>query len=410
MTENTWLFIAGVIAIIIGVGLSIALHEAAHMFFAKRYGLIVDRFFLGFGPTLWSTKRGETEYGIKLIPLGGFVSMGDMEPPSAEEKIKALEAEKPAAFTPPERAYYSLSLPKKLMVICSGAVVNLLLAIVLAAIALSVIGVDQRTRQIDVVAPCVTAQSYTDCTSADPESPAQKAGFKSGDVIISIDGVPMESQEQVGQVIGASAGKTLTVVARRAGEQVTLYVTPVPRDSADASSPGMIGITTTVEHTRFPIWYGPAEVLKNTAKVGSVIWSLPQKITQTLTDMLTGQPRDPNAPVSVVGLGALAGEGATQDVSLETRAAFVVGLVSSMNIALFVFNLIPLPPLDGGQAAVAIIDSIRQKIAKKQKRPAPEPLTAKKLAPLTTLVTVFLVVSGAILIIADIINPLQLFG
>ena len=172
---------------------------------------------------------------------------------------------------------------------------------------------------------------------------------------------------------------------------------------------GFAGIRPEVEYVRQPIWAGPQAAVENVGAVAGIIWQLPVKVWETGVSLVTGEERDPNGPLSVVGAGVLAGEVAAADAPVLNRVAGLLSLLASLNIALFVFNMIPLLPLDGGHIAVALWDGIKRAWAKIFHRPPPKPVDATKLVPVTFVVVIALVVMGAVLILADIFNPVSLF-
>ncbi len=425
-------FIIGVVLLVVGLAVSIALHEVGHLVPAKRFGVRVGQYMIGFGPTLWSRRIGETEYGFKALPLGGYISMAGMYPPSPTASgdgtarggffatmVQDARSANDDTLTPDDdRNFYELAVWKRVVVMLGGPVMNLLLAFVLFAIVFSGIGVQTATTTIASVNACVLTadDAGRECTDADPASPAADAGILPGDVLVSVDGTPVDTFADASAIIQRSPGDELPIVVERNGARQTLQVTPMLAErqvqGADGATTtaevGFVGMTATVAYVPQPIWSGPESVITQTQQVAGIIWQLPVKIYQTAADMITGQERDPNGPLSVVGAGRLAGEVASVDAPILNRVSGLLGLLGSLNIALFVFNLIPLLPLDGGHVVVALWEGIKRTWAKLIGRPAPKPVDATKLVPVTFVVVIALIVMGGILILADVVNPVSL--
>lgn len=417
-------FVIGIVLLLVGLAVSIALHELGHLLPAKRFGVRVGQYMIGFGPTLWSRRKGETEYGFKLIPAGGYISMAGMYPPSPKER--AAEGRAGGGFfatmvqdaraandetllsDDDDRVFYRLPVWKRVVIMLGGPIMNLLLAIVLFTIAFSGIGIQTATATVAAVSPCVPASSTaTACAPSDPASPAQKAGFRSGDVIVSIDGAAVKTFADASAIIQRSPGTRLDIVVDRDGVRTPLVLTPASR-TVSGTQVGFAGLTATVEYVRQPIWAGPEAAFQNVGQVAAIVVQLPQKLYGVIESTITGGQRDPNSPMSIVGVGVLAGEAATSTAPILDRVAFFLSLLASLNIALFVFNLIPLLPLDGGHVVVALWEGVKRLWAKLFRRPPPKPVDATKLVPVTFVVVVLLIAMGVVLILADVINPLSI--
>ncbi|WP_157535613.1 M50 family metallopeptidase [Microbacterium sp. Root1433D1] len=433
------LYLAGILFMLIGLGLSIGLHEVGHLVPAKLFGVRVGQYMIGFGPRLWSRRIGETEYGFKLLPLGGFISMSGMYPASkssgpASGVFRSLiqdarsANDETIAEGAEDRVFYRLPVWKRVVVMLGGPAMNLVLATVIFTVLLSGIGLQQGTTTIASVTECVVpaGSTATECTPDDPASPAAEAGIKPGDVIVSVDGQPVSTFAEATTIVQAAPGETLDMVVRRDGAEKSLHLTPIEAERTitdasgqpvldDAGKPvvkevGYVGMGAQMGYVQQPLTAGPEMAADSTARVASMIVTLPVRLWDVGVSLVTGGERDPNGPLSVVGVGRLAGEVAATDAPILNRFAFLLGLLGSLNIALFVFNLIPLLPLDGGHIVVALWDGIKRAWAKLFRRPPPAPVDATKLVPLTVVVAVLLIAMGALLLVADLFNPVNLLG
>ncbi len=366
-------FIVGVLLLVVGLAASIALHEIGHLVPAKRFGVRVGQYMVGFGPTLWSRRFGETEYGVKAVPLGGYISMAGVYPRSRARAAVGGAAGKAgggffATMVQDARAandetiagddstgtFHALPMWKRVVIMLGGPVMNLLLAMLLFAIVFSGIGVQTATTTVAAVNECVlpAGSTQTACTADDPQSPAAAAGLRPGDELVSVDGTPVATFEEASAIIQAAPNRTIDVVVRRDGVEQTLRVTPMlaqrqiagPDGTAVTAEVGFVGMTAATAYVRQPLWDGPAAALQQAGQVAGIMWQLPVRVYQTASDLVTGAPRDPNGPLSVVGVGRLAGEAAAIDAPVLDRVATILGLLGSLNLALFVFNLIPLLP------------------------------------------------------------------
>jgi len=431
--DSTLWFVLGVLALVVGLGVSIGLHEWGHYAPAKRFGVAISQFMVGFGPTLWSTRKGDTEFGIKAIPLGGYVAMQGMFAPSDKKRrgasgtdFAAIEAPEAPGEVDESRSFYRLSIPKRIVIMLGGPVMNLLIATVLYAVLLAGFGLVQPSLTVGSVSECVVAQSEARerCLPSDPVSPGFEAGVLPGDTIVSIDGVSVDSWLEMTEIVRANPGVTLDLAVERGGVIENLRITPMLTERyaidergevlLDEGEPvfqqvGFVGIGSTLDTVRQPLTSVPQVVWGNIEGVARVIMSLPQRMLQVSQAAFGDDERDPNGPISVVGVGRIAGEIASIDaIDTSDRVASFLALLASLNIALFVFNLVPLLPLDGGHVAVALIDGVRRRFASIRGQPEPRPMDPQRLMPLTLVVVAVLISMSVLLMYADIVNPISL--
>jgi membrane-associated protease RseP (regulator of RpoE activity) len=438
--ETVLLYILGILVIVVGLALSIGLHEVGHLLPAKLFGVRVGQYMIGFGPTLWSRKYGETEYGVKAIPMGGYISMSGMYPP-AKAGGKAREAStgffqtlvqdartasaETVLVEEEHRTFYQLPVFKRIIIMLGGPLMNLLIGLVLYAVLLCGFGIAQVSTTVGSVSACVISQSstQTECEPSDPVAPGAAAGLQPGDRFVSINGTTITEWEQATTFIRDNPGEPLTVVVERDGDNVTLTATPllteryVYNDSnevvtdADGNTVtedvGFLGIGAATETVRQPVSSVLPAVGDNIGQVVHLIINLPDRLVGIANAAFGTDERDPNGPVSVVGVGRMAGEIASIDtIPIVDRAAALLSLLASLNIALFVFNLVPLMPLDGGHVAGALWEGIRRFFAKLFHRPDPGPVDTAKVIPLTLVVVVLLGSMTLLLVYADIVKPI----
>lgn len=431
------LYVGGILFMLVGLGLSIGLHEIGHLLPAKLFGVRVGQYMIGFGPRLWSRRIGETEYGFKLLPLGGFISMSGMYPASraagpAKGMFRALVQDARAANDETiaageeHRVFYRLPVWKRVVVMLGGPVMNLVLALLIFTLLASGIGLQQGTTTIASVTECVlpAGSSQTECDPDDPASPAAEAGILPDDVLISIDGTPVSTFAEATAIVQSAPGENLDVVVRRDGSEQTLRITPVAAERTltdasgqplldDAGDPivkevGYVGMGAQMGFVPQPLSVGPEMAVQYVGRVASLIATLPVRLWDVGASLITGTERDPNGPLSVVGVGRIAGEVAATDAPVLNRFAVLLNLLGSLNIALFVFNMVPLLPLDGGHIVVALWEGVKRGWARLFRRPAPASVDATRLVPLTVVVAVLLIGMGALLLVADLFNPVDI--
>lgn len=389
----------GALAFIVALLLSVMIHEAGHFFTAKSFGMKVTEFFLGFGKKLWSFQRGETEFGVKAIPAGGYcriVGMSVHEPLTDEEK---------------PRAFYTSSVPKRLIVLGAGSFLHFVLGFFTLLILFSAVGTTAVTGTVGLVPQCLSANGKS-CAPTDPISPAFAAGVKAGDQIVAINGVKYHHWSDAVTKIRASAGKALDLTINRAGSTIHISLTPIAR-TVNGASIGIMGVNNRIGNQRdsFIESFGSAGTLSRQLFTSSIssLMTLPAKVPALIRQTFGHEKRDPQGLVGVVGVARVSAQTASDPhlAGREKIATFLL-IVASLNIFVGIFNLLPLLPLDGGHMAIAIADGVRRFWAKRRARPAPAPLDVEKLMPVTIAVFVLLVALSLLLLAADIFNPVTL--
>lgn len=441
--ESVLLYIVGILVVVVGLVVSIALHELGHFVPAKAFGVRVGQFMIGFGKTIWSTRRGETEYGFKWIPLGGYISMAGMYPPAKGEaegrtastgffQTLVQDARAASADTIPEgdehRTFFRLPVWKRIIIMLGGPFMNLVIAVVLYAVLLMGFGIAQPSTTLGSINECVVpaTSEQQECGPDTPAAPGNEAGLLPGDRVLAIDGRAITEWDDISAAIRPAAGRTIPVIVERDGEQVSLRLTPLlteryvlddrgrlidgPDGQPLTEEVGFAGIAPAYETVQQPASEVLPAVGDNIEAVVRIIATLPQRMIDVAEAAFGPAERDPNGPISVVGVGRIAGEIASLDtIPVVERVSALVGVLAALNVALFVFNLIPLLPLDGGHVAGALFEKLRRFFAKLFGRPDPGPLDTARLVPITLGVVIVLGVMSALLIYADIVNPVRLF-
>lgn len=423
---------------------SIALHELGHLIPAKRFGVKVTEYMIGFGPTVWSRRRGETDYGLKAIPLGGYIRMIGMLPPSKDDPqgtARTMTTGRFAAMVDDarrhsleeigpgdeNRVFYRLPVHRRIIIMLGGPVMNLLLAFVLFSIVLVGIGLPQPTLQVSAIVPCTptmeqptgtTLPSGT-CPTGTSPSPAVAAGLEKSDVILAVDGRPVAQWDEVTTWIREHGGDRATVTIDRGGSTIDIPVDiavvdrPVVDESgnftAETVRTGFIGVRPQFEYVSAGWSSVPSYMWDITVRSVEGLISLPVRLYELVSETLIGGgERAIDGPVSVVGVSRLGGEIAAMDEPFEAKAATFLGLAASLNLFLFLFNLLPILPLDGGHVAGAVYEALRRAVAKVRGKPDPGPVDVARLLPVAYVVAVLLIAMGVIVIWADLVKPISL--
>jgi membrane-associated protease RseP (regulator of RpoE activity) len=428
------IYIAGALVFFALVMASIGLHEIGHLIPGKLFGVKTTQYFIGFGKTLWSRRRGETEYGVKAVPLGGYVRFVGMFPPSKERPgqvragrtglFQAMADNARAAewydIVPEDegRLFYQKKSWQKLIIMAGGPMMNILLAFLILLGVTATYGVSRSQLTIAAVPECIVAAGTTDTSCAGkPASPAAQSGIKAGDVIVSFNGQAVSSWDQVSGLIRANLDRPAAIVVQRDGRQVAL--TPVNTvitgvadryDPAKRVAAGFFGVQPVIKRERG----GPVAVLGDmwtmTRQTAVALVDFPVKVYYTAANLVTGKPRDVYGPMSILGASRAAGEIASTDqIGPGTKVASLFTVLGSVNLFVALFNFVPLLPLDGGHIAGAIYEALKRGLARLFRRPDPGHVDTAKMLPVAYLVGAVIAISGFVLIIADVIDPIRLF-
>ncbi|SDJ17552.1 RIP metalloprotease RseP [Frankineae bacterium MT45] len=390
------LYALGVLIFALGLLGSIALHEVGHMVPAKKFGVKVTQYMVGFGPTLWSRKRGDTEYGVKAIPLGGYIRMIGMVPPRADGKVSrwpkrmatAVEdfrATSRSEVTPEDedRQFYRLTPGKKIIVMLGGPTMNFVIYLVLTLLLAVSLGQKHQdaTTTVGSVSQCVVkatdpSANSTTCPANAPAAPAYGV-LKPGDRITAINGVAVRSWDDEVAAIERSANETVSMTITRDGASRTVSITPVENvkyanaDGTKTKVAGFIGVAPTIHsyYAATPIRQVPGQVVSQIAQGVSVIGQYPSRVASVWDTVFEGKARDPEGAVGVVGIGRIGGEvAASHQFDVQDKIYILISLLASINLLLFFFNLIPLLPLDGGHVAGALVEAAKRGRARLQDR------------------------------------------
>jgi membrane-associated protease RseP (regulator of RpoE activity) len=417
------LFWLGCAAFALTFLVSVSLHELGHMITGKRFGMKVTKYFVGFGPTIFSFHRGETEYGLKLIPLGGFCKIVGMTP---QDDDVAPEDQ--------HRAMWRFPVWKRTIVMGAGSAAHFALALVGAWIMAWTIGLpninlpdsaeEQRAAPAMIgVAPCIPTSLSDKSETCVPgqasgrEGPAKAASLKTGDVITKVGDTPIANYGQLTDAIRAMPpGKTVFEYVRD-GQPDSTTVDLLPAERRPVGDPdgpiSNVAVAGVSWETDLPLVvdYSPVSAIPASGafnwylveKSASAMARIPEKIP-ALWNSITGDQRDPDTPISVVGASRIGGEALERGVPEVFWQVFI-----SLNVFIGLFNLLPLLPVDGGHIAIAWFEAIRSRLYKSFRRPDPGRVDYYKLMPVTYAV---ILIGGAFTLLtvtADIVNPISIF-
>ena len=443
------LYTLGVVAFVLAILVSIGLHEFGHLVPAKKFGAKVPQWFIGFGPTVWSKQIGETEYGIKAIPLGGYVKIVGMLPPGAEalveettydedgEAVHKVRRSNTGLFTQlisdaraaeweyvkqhdTDRLFYRLPWWKKVIVMAGGPMVNIAIAFALFVLLFATYG----NPRDEVVEPTVAAvpacvipveELPRDCTESDPATPASEAGIQPGDEILSFNGEPYRGWESLQSQIRANAAGDAVIEVQRGDERLTLTTnttvalrrTSIEDDTL--TEVGFLGVQPETHLETGGVLYTTRQMGTMTVETVKALGQLPVKVYEVGRAIVGLQERDPESPVSIVGGGRFAGEAASSDAfPLTEKIVTLLFLIASFNFFIGMFNFVPLLPLDGGHIAGALYEGLKRGLARLRGRPDPGHVDVARLLPVAYVVGLAMLVMGVVLIVADLVVPLHL--
>ncbi|MER6391394.1 M50 family metallopeptidase [Streptomyces sp. NPDC059382] len=428
------LTLIGVVVFVVGLLVSIAWHELGHLSTAKMFGIRVPQYMVGFGRTIWSRKKGDTEYGIKAIPMGGYIRMIGMFPPGEDGKVTArstspfrsmIEDARSAAYEELQpgdetRLFYTRKPWKRVIVMFAGPFMNLVLAVAIFLATLMTFGVNTQTTVVSSVSDCVLQQSEKrdKCAAGDPVAPAKAAGLLQGDKIVAFNGRKVDDWSALQKDIRATVGPA-TVTVERAGRMVDLKPTLIENTVAKTDGRGEYVKDQYV--TAGFLGFAPASGYveqsfpQAASRMGDMMESgveslvaLPSKIPALWNSVFNGAERDVNGPMGIVGAARVSGEIFTLDLPPTHILVIFLNLVAGFNLSLFLFNMLPLLPLDGGHIAGALWESVRRNVARVFRRPDPGPFDVARLMPLAYVVAGVFVCFTLLVLVADVVNPIKI--
>ncbi|AGP54672.1 M50 family metallopeptidase [Streptomyces rapamycinicus] len=431
---TTLMTVLGIVVFAVGLLISIAWHELGHLSTAKLFGIRVPQYMVGFGPTIFSRKKGDTEYGIKAVPLGGYIRMIGMFPPGDDGKIAArstspwrgmIEDARSAAFEElqpgdDKRLFYTRTPWKRVIVMFAGPFMNLVLAVVIFLGVMMSFGVNTQTTSVGTVSQCVVAaSSSTDkCPKGAKDSPAKAAGLQPRDKIVAFNGRPTPDWGALQQDIRETTGPA-TITVERDGVRKTLHADLI--ENQVAKSDGNGGYVEGEFVTAGFLGFTPANGVvqqsfgQSVDRMGNMVEdgidsmiALPSKIPDLWNAAFGDGERKADSPMGVVGAARVGGEVANLDIPPSQRIATMLFLVAGFNLSLFLFNMLPLLPLDGGHIAGAVWEAIRRHTARLVRRPDPGPFDVAKMMPVAYVIAGVFICFTLLVLVADVVNPVKI--
>jgi membrane-associated protease RseP (regulator of RpoE activity) len=448
------LYTLGVLIFAFGLLASIALHEIGHLIPAKAFGVKVTQYMVGFGPTLWSRRRSETEYGVKAIPLGGYIRMIGMVPPRQDGKISRWPRRMATAIEDfrqvsraevgpgdEDRQFYRLTPGKKMIIMLGGPCMNLLIFLVLTVLLLLTLGAphDDVTNRIGSVENKVVCadpnRADEDACPVKPVTAPAHGKLTPGDRIVAVNGTAVTDWSDLVQIVQRSAGKPLVLAVDHDGTRRLIPITPVRNvvhtdDSATKTKVvGFLGVSAVVHH-----YYTPLSITAVPGRIGSqlslgvhALGAYPQKLQSLYRTVFEGQKRDPNGAVGVVGISRISGDFARSTaLTVQDKFFTLISLLAGVNLLLFFFNLLPLLPLDGGHIAGALVEATKRGWARLRARRQPALVGADgatlappqrkiyvdtaAMLPIMYGVASVLILVTLLTLYADIVKPISLNG
>lgn len=413
--------VTGILFLVLVITISVGIHEFGHMIPAKFFGATVSEYSIGFGPKLGSFYWRGTKYCLRVIPIGGFVrivgmfwpgkpgrkitnSAGQLTVAEQSRQESQAEVEKYGA-----KPFWQLKVWQRIIVMFGGPFTNLVLAFFCIWIACGVLGTYNATTQVSKVAQCLpvtVSGAKTEGCENGVRSPAAESGIQVADEIVAVNEKSVTYVSELTQALQNTVGKVILTVQRQ-GKILNLPVEPLHM-TRNGEKTVLLGVQGTLQRETVGIGETVSRFGQIIQGTGKVLLTIPMRLYDLTYDLITGQPRDPNGVVGLVGVGQIAAKVSTAQVDgydLKARIADLLMLVAGLNLSLFMLNMFPILPLDGGHIAGQLWEGIRRGIAKLRKRPDPGPVDVAAAWPISYGVFTVITLMGILLIVADIMMP-----